>query len=104
VQRGVLSAGGPRIEHMSESIGSVRVGRWVEQLGALVEDVDDAERIDQIRLLEKLKSAAAAAQARVTAAFARSQRAAQTASGVPAKDLGKGVASQVALANPTGPS
>ena len=38
------------------------------------EDLSDAERIDQISDLERLKAAAAAAQARITEAFDRSQR------------------------------
>ena len=41
--------------------------------GTLDAGVGDAERWRQIRLLEELKGAAAAAQARVTSAFARSQ-------------------------------
>lgn len=46
-------------------------------MSRLDDHVEDAERIDQIRLLEELKSAAAAAQARVTARFVASQKAAQ---------------------------
>ncbi len=60
--------------------------------------MDDAERIEQIRALEMIKSACAAAQARVTVGFADSQRAAQKAAGVKAADLGRGIGSQVALA------
>lgn len=60
--------------------------------------VSDAERIDQIAVLESIKAAAAAAQARVTAAFAASQREVQASSGVPARERGRGIASQVALA------
>ncbi len=71
---------------------------WRRQLARLDGAVGDAERIEQIRLLEELKSAAAAAQAVVTADFAASQRAQQRAAGVPEQDLGKGVAAQVALA------
>jgi hypothetical protein len=37
-------------------------------------DTDAAELVDQLRRLEELKSAAAAAQARVTAVFASGQR------------------------------
>ncbi|MGI9155819.1 MAG: hypothetical protein ACR2FG_04185 [Marmoricola sp.] len=59
--------------------------------------VDDAERIDQLRALEELKAAAAAAQARVTAAFEASQRAEQSATGVRSDRQGQGVGSQVAL-------
>ncbi len=58
----------------------------------------DAALVDQIRSLEELKSAAAAAQARVTARFAASQRATQRAAGMSAADVGKGIGAQVALA------
>jgi hypothetical protein len=61
-------------------------------------DLSDADRVDLLGALEELKSAAAAVQARVTAAFDASQRAAQAAAGVPARDQGKGVAAQVGLA------
>jgi len=62
-----------------------------------------SELIDQIRALEELKSAAAAAQARVTATFAEKQRAAQRAAGVPAAEVGRGIAAQVALARRESP-
>ena len=80
------------------------VRRFVRSLAALDIAVPDSERIDQIRLLEELKSAAAAAQARVTAAFAASQEEAQLESGIPAKDVGKGIAAQVALAKRESPA
>jgi hypothetical protein len=66
--------------------------------------VGDAERIEQLRALEELKSAAAAAQARVTAEFARSQRAAQAAAGVPAREVGRGIGAQVGLARRDSPA
>ena len=46
---------------------------WVARLSDLDAGVGDSERVDQLRLLEELKGAAAAAQARVTVDFARSQ-------------------------------
>ncbi|MGH8895040.1 MAG: HNH endonuclease, partial [Actinomycetes bacterium] len=64
----------------------------------------DDQRIDQIRLLEQVKAAAAAAQAVLTADFAGSQRAQQRAAGVPARDLGRGIAAQVALARSDSPA
>jgi hypothetical protein len=67
-------------------------------LGDLDQDVNDAVRIDRIRLLEELKSAVAAAQVRETAAFVTSQRAEQQAARVPAERVGRGIAAQVALA------
>ncbi|VXB87778.1 HNH endonuclease [Nocardioides sp. AX2bis] len=64
---------------------------------------DDAGRVEALRALEELKSAAAAAQARITAAFATSQRAEQAAAGVPAARRGRGVGSQVGLARRESP-
>lgn len=63
----------------------------------------DSERIDRIRLLDELKSAAAAAQARETAAFAASQRQEQLDVGVPAERASRGIAAQVALARRISP-
>jgi hypothetical protein len=65
------------------------LSRLVTDPSALEERVDDAERVDQIRLLEELKAAAAAAQARVTVAFAASQRAVQADAGLSANAVGK---------------
>ena len=66
--------------------------------------VSDAERIDQIGLLESIKSAAAGAQARVSAAFAMSQRESQAACGVRAHERGRGIAAQIALARKESPA
>lgn len=77
----------------------------LERLPGLTgESVDDGERIDQLALLESIKGAAAAAQARVSVAFDASQRAAQAVAGVPARERGRGVASQLALARRDSPS
>jgi hypothetical protein len=64
---------------------------------------DDAARIDRIRVLEEVKAALAAAQARETVAFKRSQLAAQQAAGVSTRTLGKGISAQVALARRESP-
>jgi hypothetical protein len=72
-------------------------------LRSLDTDVDDAERIDQLRLLEELKGAVAA-QARVTTDFATSQERPQRATGVPAKRVGRGIAAQVGLAKRESPA
>ncbi|MDQ6755102.1 MAG: HNH endonuclease, partial [Actinomycetota bacterium] len=66
--------------------------------------VDDAGRIDQIRVLEDLKAAAAAAQARITTDFNASQRLAQAGAGLPVKELGKGIGAQIALARRESPA
>lgn len=75
----------------------------VERLGAAESAHTDSERIDLLGVLETVKCAAAAAQARVSLAFDSSQRAEQAAAGVPAKDRGRGVAAQVALARRESP-
>lgn len=65
---------------------------------------DDVARVELIRALEELKSATAAVQARVTAAFVASQRAAQAVAGVPAERVGQGIAAQVGLAKRESPA
>ena len=82
---------------------TVSVAGLVRALVGLPSEVEDAVRIDLIRALEDLKSAAAAAQARQTAAFAASQREKQVAAGVPAERADRGIASQVALARRVSP-
>lgn len=79
----------------------VVLAEWVHALGELGvpgDDVDDAARVDQLRSLEALKGAVDAAQHRVAHALDESQRAAQRAAGVPARQVGEGIALQVALA------
>ncbi|HEY8294145.1 MAG TPA: HNH endonuclease, partial [Micrococcaceae bacterium] len=80
------------------------VTRFVASLALMDRGVDDAGRIDQIRVLEDLKAAASAAQARVTADFNASQRLAQAAAGLPVKELGKGIGAQIALARRESPT
>ncbi|MBP3042431.1 HNH endonuclease [Arthrobacter jiangjiafuii] len=60
--------------------------------------------IDQVRALEELKAAAAAAQVRVTAVFDALTRRAQAAAGVKADQLGKGVGAQIGLARRESPN
>lgn len=64
----------------------------------------DGTRIDTITALEQLKSAACAAQARLTGELAASQHGEQRAAGVPAQRADRGVAAQVALARAESPS
>lgn len=92
----------------SDAVGmDSRVARLRESMAELADldgrptdaDVDpDAVRIEQLALLERVKAAAAAAQARITEPFAASQRERQVAAGVPARRLGRGIGDQVALA------
>ena len=64
---------------------------WLAGLALLDDDVSDAERIDQLRALEELKAAAAAAQARVTADLDESVRAQRAARGVPGAERARGI-------------
>lgn len=76
----------------------------VGALAHLAPAAGDADRVDRLRVLEELKSAAAAAQARETADFVTSQENAQADAGVKAKERGKGIAAQVALATRQSPA
>ena len=86
------------------SLRSSDVAAMVRDLRQLDPAVSDAERVEQIRALEELKAAAAAAQATVTAAFAASQEAEQVAAGLPRRDVGRGIAAQVGLAKRESPA
>jgi hypothetical protein len=66
-------------------------------------DADEAGLIDEIGRLQRVKSAAAAAQARVTAALTERRRAAEAAAGVPRWKQCRGLASEVALARRDSP-
>ena len=84
------------------STGTVRA--WLGDLGRLV-PTDDAGRVEALRALEELKSAAAAAQARITVAFAASQRAAAGRCwGARPREVGAGIGAQVALARRDSPA
>ena len=60
--------------------------------------------VERIAVLEWLKSAAAAGQARLAAALDASRRSAEAAAGVPAAKRGRGVAGEVALARRDSPA
>jgi hypothetical protein len=86
-------SGGPAIlEHMFDSLSVV------DPLA------DQSALIERIAELEKIKSAAAAGQARAAAAVDASRRAAEAAAGVPAAQRGRGVASEIALARRDAPA
>lgn len=76
----------------------------VAELAHLGRTIEDAERIDRLRALEELKSAAAAAQARITADLHASVSTAHAAAGLPVAERGRGVATQVALARRDSPN
>src|SRR5258707_2982559 len=65
---------------------------------------DETALVERIAALERLKSAAAAGQARAAAALDETRRAAEAAAGVPAAKRGRGLASEVALARRDSPA
>lgn len=69
-----------------------------------LDGLSDAERIDELTALESVKAAAAARQARVTDAFARSQRARLVAAGSSAAEVSRSVCVQVGLARRDSPT
>ena len=72
-------------------------------LAAAEGTVDSATRIGRIAALEKIKAAAAAAQAAEIVSFARAQVAEQQSAGVDYRRLGRGIGDQVGMATRTGP-
>ena len=87
----------------SAAVGVV-VTEMIRSLAAARPSADSAGMIGQLRNLEDLKSAAAALQARITVAFDAEQRSDQARAGVPADQLGAGVAAQIALARRESPA
>ena len=88
-------------DNSGSSVTLVRA--WVDELPGLDgADLTDAERIDLLTVLEELKSAAAAAQARVTVAFDDAQRE-QCSTEAEARECRRSVAAQVALARHESP-
>ncbi|QZT61839.1 DUF222 domain-containing protein [Mycolicibacterium austroafricanum] len=74
-----------------------------ESLFDIEEAAPQAELRAAVERLERLKSQAAAAQARATALWAAKRQAAEQSAGVPANRCGKGLASEVALARRDAP-
>ncbi|MGO9930065.1 MAG: DUF222 domain-containing protein [Mycobacterium sp.] len=70
----------------------------------MADPVDQAALIERIAELERIKSAAAAGQARAAAALDKARRVAEAAAGVPAAQRGRGVASEIALARRDAPA
>jgi hypothetical protein len=74
-----------------------------DSLAVLDPSADQSALIERITELERIKSAAAAGQARAAAALDAARRDAEAAAGVPAAQRGRGVASEVALARRDAP-
>jgi hypothetical protein len=75
----------------------------IAMLAELDTNVSDAERIDRLTALERVKSAVAAAQARFTDAFNRSQLPRLVEGGADARDAQRSVCAQVGLARRDSP-
>ena len=99
---GTPSPGSPTVA-VGGVLDAATVAGWVTALAGLDRDVSDAERVDQIRVLEELKAAAAAGQARATVDLDNSVRAARATRGLPADRQGAGVGAQVGLARRESP-
>jgi hypothetical protein len=67
-------------------------------------DTDEAGLIDEIARLERVKSAAAAGQARLTAVLSEKRRTAEAGAGVPRAKQCRGLASEVGLARRDSPA
>jgi hypothetical protein len=72
-------------------------------VGDVDRSLDNATRIEQITALERIKSAAAAAQATLTADLDLSTRVQRAADGVPASQRSRGIAAQIGLARMDSP-
>ena len=75
-----------------------------EHLVAVDPAADESALIERIAELERVKSAAAAGQARAAAALDTARRAAEAAAGVPAARRGRGLANEIALARRDSPA
>jgi len=93
---------GPEVVQEAALGGAVR--EVIRGLATTMPPADSSAAIDWLRELEDLKSAAAALQARFTVAFDVLQRREQRDAGVPADQLGAGVAAQIALARRESPA
>src|SRR5258705_1855024 len=75
-----------------------------DELLAAAPATDEAVLVGRMAPFERMKSAAAAGQARVTADLDAVRRASEAAAGVPAAKRGRGLASEVALARRDSPA
>ncbi|WP_413543539.1 DUF222 domain-containing protein [Citricoccus nitrophenolicus] len=84
--------------------GAAGIRACLSVLTGLPRPSTEAEAVDRIRSLEELKSACAAAQGRTTAALHGLRTEAEAEQGIPARDRGRGLAAEVALARRESPN
>ncbi len=99
----------PRVSAQHEPVGLPWLGEALAALSGLAmapvpEGLESSELIDAIGVLESIKAAAAATQARLSVAFDAAERERQARLGIPAHRRGRGVAEQIALARRESPS
>ncbi|CDO07500.1 DUF222 domain-containing protein [Mycolicibacterium cosmeticum] len=88
---------------MFERVFDFGIGAGVDTDVDAYADADEATLRGLVEQFERLKAAAAAAQARATEAWATKRHAAEMAAGIPKKKRGRGLASEVALARRVAP-
>jgi hypothetical protein len=76
----------------------------LDELAAVDPHADEAALVARIDELERVKSAAAAGQARAAAALDERRRADEAAAGMPAAQRGRGMASEIGLARRDSPA
>lgn len=89
---------------LSDSDGSGVIEMVRDLLRTLPAALSESEAVTRISLLEDLKSAVVAAQARETVVFARVRREREASEGVPASQQGRGLGSEIALARREAPN
>lgn len=86
------------VESGEAALCSHVLAHFVDRLAAVNDTAADAELIDQITQLERMKSACAAAQAKLTVAFAAAHTAAQPTGQQRNTSVHRSIAAQVGLA------
>lgn len=77
---------------------------WAASLQSLEPDVSDTERVEQLRGLEELSCAIAAAQAQISVALDASVRSEHERRGIARDEVGRGAVAQIALARRISPA
>ena len=85
------------------ALSAAELATWVTRLRAVNTGADDPELIDQITELERIKSACAAAQAALTAAFVASRTAGLTQTELKKEGAHRSIGAEIALARRDSP-
>src|SRR5271165_4834241 len=88
--RGAAGPGRHDLSVPTSMIEDVFEQEWVSGLVAVDPHADEAALVERIALLERVKAAAAAGQARAAAALDASRRSAEAEAGVPTRQRGRG--------------